>query len=89
MVVERISIADRIQEVAEILQNRQDVTFDDFFDDTITRELVVITFLSLLEMAKLKMIRLHQALDSDVIHVRSLVHGEDLEKILSSAKLED
>ncbi len=89
VVVERISIADRIQEVAAILQQKKDVTFEDFFDDEITRELVVVTFLSLLEMARLKMIRLHQAFDSDVIHVRSLVQGEDIDAILSSASLED
>ena len=58
---ERISVAQRIQELVELLESRRRVRFDQLFDASAGRLVVVVTFLALLEMTKLKMTRLVQA----------------------------
>ncbi|NMC69333.1 MAG: segregation/condensation protein A [Myxococcales bacterium] len=59
--VERISVAQRIQEVVALLQERRRVRFEQLFEGSSTRFDVVVTFLALLEMTKLRMTRLLQA----------------------------
>lgn len=58
---ESFSIADRVTEILSLLQGREAVCFDELFPDTFSREYVVATFLAMLELCKLKMIRLTQA----------------------------
>ncbi|NMB75791.1 MAG: segregation/condensation protein A [Myxococcales bacterium] len=82
IIVERISVADRIQELADRLLQRQEMTFEELFDDAPDRPAVVVTFVALLEMARLRMIRLHQAEDSDVIYVRALLQAADMNDAL-------
>ena len=60
IVTDRISITDRIHELAELLQARKRVTFEELFEGVVTRFELVITFLALLEMSKLRMTRLFQ-----------------------------
>lgn len=59
--VERVSVAQRIQEVVALLQERRRVRFEQLFEGAATRFDVVVTFLALLEMTKLRMTRLLQA----------------------------
>jgi segregation and condensation protein A len=59
--VERISVANRIQEVVALLQERRRVRFEQLFEGAATRFDLVVTFLALLEMTKLRMTRLLQA----------------------------
>lgn len=89
VLIERVSIAARIHELVELLKNREMVVFEDLFAGMLTRALVVATFLALLEMARLRMLRLHQAGDSDVIHVHSLIQGDEAETLLSNVRLEE
>ncbi len=89
VMMEHVSIADRIHELAELLRDKPEVVFDELFVEARTRSMVVVTFLALLEMARLRMVRLHQAQDSDVIHVRGLLADEDLESVLSSLELQE
>ncbi|HKQ71507.1 MAG TPA: segregation/condensation protein A [Polyangiaceae bacterium] len=58
---DRLSITERIQELCEKFAGRQRCRFDELFDDQKTRFDLVITFLALLEMTKLKMTRIYQA----------------------------
>jgi segregation and condensation protein A len=60
VVADRISITDRIHELAEVLQQRRRVMFEELFAGLATRFDLVITFLACLEMTKLKMTRLFQ-----------------------------
>lgn len=82
IIVERISVADRIQELADRLLSRQEMTFEELFDDAPDRAAVVVTFVALLEMARLRMIRLHQAEASQVIYVRALLQATDMAQAL-------
>jgi segregation and condensation protein A len=58
---EGLSIADRINELLLLLQGREAAGFEELFIGTITRDQVVVTFLAILELTRLKMIKLAQA----------------------------
>lgn len=57
---ETFSIADCINEILSLLQERSTVQFDELVRDELTRERVIVTFLALLELCRLKMIRIFQ-----------------------------
>lgn len=57
---ESLSIADRISEILALLQGQDAVPFDDLFNEPISRECIIITFLSILELCRLKMVRVVQ-----------------------------
>jgi segregation and condensation protein A len=61
IVTDRISINDRIHELVDLLRDRKRVRFEDLFEGVTTRAELVITFLALLEMSKLRMTRLYQS----------------------------
>lgn len=71
VVTDRISITDRIHELAEFLQTRKQVTFDDLFSGTKTKFELIITFMALLEMSRLKMTRLTQTGPLAQIYIES------------------
>ena len=61
--VERLSIGDRIQTITDRLRAEQRVTFTSLFEDLLAardRHRLVPTFLAVLEMTKLKLMRVHQ-----------------------------
>lgn len=58
--VERISITDRIYEILELFKSGETILFADLFSGQTEKIDVVLTFLAILEMAKLRMIRVHQ-----------------------------
>lgn len=58
--VERISIAERIAQIAELLALEERTTFEALCVEARHREELITTFLALLEMARLKLIRVTQ-----------------------------
>ncbi len=58
---ERVSVTDRIYEVLDMLKSNEQVDFETLFSTESTRIDMVVTFLAILEMARLKMIRISQA----------------------------
>ncbi len=60
ILADRISITDRIHELTEILRVRTRMTFEDLFAGMTTKFDLVITFLALLEMTRLRMTHLVQ-----------------------------
>jgi segregation and condensation protein A len=60
VVTDRLSITDRIGELSDVLARRRRLTFDELFEGIANRSDLVITFLALLEMTRLKMTRLMQ-----------------------------
>jgi segregation and condensation protein A len=58
---EGLTISDRINEVLDLLRGKESVTFERLFIGPLTREYIVVTFMALLELCKLKMVRLLQA----------------------------
>jgi segregation and condensation protein A len=61
IVHERITLTDRINELVDILRVKKRIQFEEMFNDLTTRFDLVITFLAILEMTKLRMTRLHQS----------------------------
>jgi segregation and condensation protein A len=60
VVTDGISIADRISEVLSCLHETKTVCFAALFNEGMTRDLLVVTFLSILELCKLKLIKITQ-----------------------------
>lgn len=60
IVAERINISDRIGQLSDILRTKRRVAFDQIFDGLASKFDLVITFLALLEMTRLRMTRLFQ-----------------------------
>jgi segregation and condensation protein A len=70
---DEISVKDRMKEVIHLLQLRGGkLLFSKLFDDDITREDIVVTFLSMLELMKMKVIVCyqHRLFDDIVIQAR-------------------
>lgn len=61
IVVERVSITERIYEILDRLGQSESVLFTDFFMDQVQKIDVIVTFLAVLEMAKLKMAHVFQS----------------------------
>lgn len=55
-----LSIADCINEILSLLQEKETVQFDDLVSDELIRERIIVTFLALLELCRLKLIRIFQ-----------------------------
>ncbi|TWJ18765.1 segregation and condensation protein A [Geobacter argillaceus] len=70
---ENISIADRISDLLAFLQGKELVAFEELFQGNLTREYVVATFLAVLELCKLKMIKVSQLERFGTIWVRPAV----------------
>jgi segregation and condensation protein A len=79
IVADRISLADRIQEVSAVLASRGRVAFHELFEGVRSRFDLVITFLALLEMTKLRMTRITQTEALAPIYVEAT--GETVEGI--------
>ena len=71
VVRDRLSLSDAIHAIAERLAGNGPVKFFDLFTGQRTRSAVVIIFLALLEMAKLKLIRVFQAEGEEEILVQA------------------
>lgn len=82
IVHERVTLADRINELVDVLRVKRKITFEELFVDIETRFDLVITFLALLEMTRLRMTRLFQAdFDSQIfIEFTAQVTGDDAEQ---------
>lgn len=55
-----LSIADCINEILSLLQEKDTIQFEDLTRDEFTRERVIVSFLALLELCRLKLIRIFQ-----------------------------
>ena len=69
LLADRITVADRITELAEFVTRKREATFRDLLEEGFEVFDVVITFLAILEMTRLRMIRLVQATEEDEILV--------------------
>jgi segregation and condensation protein A len=83
-----LNIADRINELLLLLKGTDAAGFEELFIGNSTREQVIVTFLAILELCRLKMVRLSQALSFGTILIiptlfdtaDDLVTEEDLDK---------
>jgi len=76
VVADRISLADRIGELSDTLRTRKRLIFEELFTGLTTKFDLVITFLALLEMTKLRMTRLFQTEPLSPLYVELASEGE-------------
>jgi len=69
LTAETISVKERITEIADQLEARGSLTFFELFTEHPTRGEIVVTFLAILEMVKLALIRLVQHVNSGIIRI--------------------
>jgi len=67
--VDTISVKGRISEIADLLESRSSVTFEEIFEEQATKSHIIVTFLAILEMAKAQLIRIMQHVRSGIIRI--------------------
>jgi len=81
---ETFSIADCINEILSLLQERELIEFDELVREDCTRERVIVTFLALLELCRLRMIRIFQNTHQGGIHLIPAVVEETVDDIVTA-----
>ncbi|MFH1075510.1 MAG: segregation/condensation protein A [Pseudomonadota bacterium] len=66
---ETISVKQRISYLVDLLETKESITFQELFVETYTKQMVIVTFLAILEMVKLGLIRVLQYVDSGIIRL--------------------
>jgi segregation and condensation protein A len=85
---ERISITDRINQLSDVLRRKRRMAFEELFEGDTTRPELIVTFLALLEMTRLRMTRLFQQAPLDPIFVELSVPDDETEPENVSARVE-
>ena len=80
--VTTLSVSDCISDILEILNDSESVTFDSLFTTLNTKEEVIVTFLAILELMRMQLIRSQQARQFDVIRIYAAVSREVQEEVL-------
>jgi segregation and condensation protein A len=92
VIFDRISITDRIVQLTERLTERKKATFEDLLVEpteagkAITKFDLVITFLAVLEMAKMRLIRVYQAGPLAELYVELAMSSEDAHTRVAEAQ---
>jgi len=66
---ERISVKERINEIIDILEKKGSVAFEELFVERRHRADIIVTFLAVLEMVKLSLLRITQHVQTGVIRM--------------------
>lgn len=66
---DRVSVQERIAQLTELLENNESMTFDELFTECRERPDIIVTFLAILEMAKLGLIHIAQHVPTGIIRI--------------------
>ena len=66
---DRISVKDRISEIIDALEKKGSLTFEELFSGNVDKSDLIVTFLAILEMVKLMLIRVVQHVQSGMIRI--------------------
>ena len=66
VVLDNISIRQRIEELLDLLASHKNLEFDLLLEDVNTRIELIVSFLAVLEMAKMKLMRVYQSEEGDL-----------------------
>jgi len=69
MTADEISVKDKISQIIDILEGKKSITFAELFSDSPNRPEIIVTFLALLEMVKLHLVRIVQHVQTGVIRI--------------------
>jgi len=87
--VTRISVSERINQLVDLLRGKKRYLFKELFEDRATRSDFVVTFLSILEMAKLGLMHVQQVSLTSEIHIVASDSILDADKILTTELMEE
>jgi segregation and condensation protein A len=86
--LERFSITDRINQLVDLLQLHKKLSFEQLFEGATSRGDLIVTFLALLEMTRLRMTRLEQEGPLEPILIElALVDAGVMEEAAASAEM--
>jgi segregation and condensation protein A len=80
--VEHLNIKDKILQIMERLWEVESLAFAELFSPSIARREVILTFLALLELLRLRMIRVYQAESFGTIRIFSPIEREEGRKTI-------
>lgn len=66
---ERVSVKERINQIVDMLEEKGSLAFDELFIESRVRADVIVTFLAILEMVKLSLLRITQHIPTGVIRI--------------------
>lgn len=66
---DKISVKSRMSQISELIEEKGSVAFTELFETEATRGDIIVTFLAVLEMAKLQLIRVMQHVESGIIRI--------------------
>ena len=69
LTADEISVKDKISQIIEILEAKTSITFLELFSDNPDKHEVIITFLAILEMVKLTLIRIIQNVKTGILRI--------------------
>jgi segregation and condensation protein A len=69
LLTEGMSIRDKIPRIVDILEEKGSATFEELFNAPITKSEIIVTFLAILEMVKLKLVSVIQHVESGIIRI--------------------
>ncbi len=85
---DRFSITDKINELSDLLQQKKRLVFHEIFGDRSNRAELIMTFLAILEMTRLRLTRITQDDPLGAIHIELCVPSEDAEPQLAEPYLD-
>jgi segregation and condensation protein A len=77
-----LSVSDRISGVLEVLNASESVAFNSLFTELNTKQEIIVTFLAILELMRMQLIRCQQGKQFDAIRIYCVVDRETQEQIL-------
>ena len=80
--VTTLSVSDRIGDILEILNTSDSITFDSLFTVLNTKQEVIVTFLAILELMRMQLIRGQQVQQFDTIRLYMSVDRDAQEEIM-------
>ena len=69
MTADEISVKDKISQIIDILETKKSITFIELFTDSPNKNEIIVTFLAVLEMVKLTLIRIVQHVPTGVMRI--------------------
>lgn len=85
---ERLSVSERIYELIDLLKSKDVTAFTEIFTEDHSRDQMIVTFLALLEMTRLKLLRITQTEDRGEIYLKSLEQEMAAEEIAQQVTLQ-
>lgn len=69
MTMERISVKERMTQIVDLLEIKGSAAFDELFDKLVEKGDIIVTFLAVLEMVKLNLVKVVQHVQTGIIRI--------------------